>query len=215
MLRAGGQRGGCGSNGADGQHSFRTRHSGGGRAAFCGSPTLHGSRPMCCHMEPLWSGFIRMRWLWAPSTVQALQREQELQLWRQIIERSTSGREMLLPDSAAALASESFRTAFEHGIALDSPLMTASSDTRAFSVWAAEFRRQLAAHGWTCPALFTRELAPCLSSLRLPQQVFVFLAERTPAQCTLSGRACGRRSAGLYRAGIRPKMRSAGHSAAI
>ena len=53
-------------------------------------------------------------------TAQALQREQELQLWRLIIERSTGGREMLLPESAAALASESFRTAFEHGIALDS-----------------------------------------------------------------------------------------------
>ncbi len=116
-------------------------------------------------------------------SVQALQREQELQLWRQIIERSTGGREMLLPDSAAALASESFRTAFEYGIPLDSPLMSVSSDTRAFSVWSAEFRRQLAEHEWTCPALLTRELAPCLSSLRLPSQVFFFLAESTPAQC--------------------------------
>lgn len=116
-------------------------------------------------------------------SVQALQREQELQLWRQIIERSTSGREMLLPDSAAVLASESFRTAVEHGIPLDSPLMTISSDTRAFSVWSAEFRRQLAAHGWTCPALLTRELAQCLLSLRLPSQVFVYSAESTPAQC--------------------------------
>lgn len=114
--------------------------------------------------------------------VQALQREQELELWRQIIERSTSGREMLLPESAAALASESFRTAIEHKIALDSPLMTASSDTRAFSGWAAEFRRQLAAHRWTCPALFMREVAPRLSSLGLPVQVYAFIAEATPAQ---------------------------------
>ncbi len=111
-------------------------------------------------MERLYSDAVVM----GAVSVQALQREQELQLWRQIIERSTSGREMLLPDSAAILASESFRTAFEHGIALDSPLMTVSSDTRAFSVWSAEFRRQLAAHRWTCPALFMRELAPCLSS---------------------------------------------------
>jgi ATP-dependent helicase/nuclease subunit B len=115
-------------------------------------------------------------------TVQALQREQELQLWRQIIECSPSGREMLLPDSAAALASESFRTAMEHDISLDSPQMSASSDTRAFSGWAAEFQRQLAAHRWTCPALFMRELAPSLPSLLLPEQVFVFLPEITPAQ---------------------------------
>jgi ATP-dependent helicase/nuclease subunit B len=114
--------------------------------------------------------------------VQALQREQELQLWRQIIERSSSGREMLLPESAAALASESFRTAMEHKIALDSPLMTASSDTRAFSGWAAEFMRQLAAHRWTCPALFLREVAPRLSSLELSVQVYAFLADATPAQ---------------------------------
>jgi probable DNA repair protein len=90
---------------------------------------------------------------------------------------------MLLPDSAALLASESFRTACEHDIALDSPLMLASSDTRAFAGWCAEFRRQLAAHQWTCPALFTRELIPCLPSLRLPMRVFVFLAESIPAQC--------------------------------
>ncbi len=115
-------------------------------------------------------------------SAQALQQEQELQLWRRIIERSSNGREMLLPDAAASLASESFRTAIEHDIALDSPLMTASSDSRAFSIWCAEFRRQLAAHHWTCSALFTRELTPCLSSLRLPLRVFVFLAESTPAQ---------------------------------
>jgi len=115
-------------------------------------------------------------------TAQALQREQELQLWRSIIERSPGGREMLLPESAAALASESFRTALECGIALDSPQMSVSSDTRAFSGWAGEFRRQIAARRWTCPALFSRELAGCLSSLRLPRQVFAFLAESTPAQ---------------------------------
>ena len=112
----------------------------------------------------------------------ALQPEQELQLWRQSIERSSSGREMLLPDSAATLASQSFRTAMEYGIALDSPQMNASSDTRAFSGWAAEFRRQLAAHGWSCAARFTHELAACLPSLRLPQQLFAFLADLTPAQ---------------------------------
>lgn len=128
-------------------------------------------------------------------TAQALQREQELQLWRQIIEHSPSGREILLPDSAAALASDSFRTALEHHIALDSPQMSASSDTRAFSGWAVEFRRQLTAHRWTCSALFTRELASCLPGLQrlqsglrlglqstslLPQQVFIFLPEITP-----------------------------------
>ena len=89
---------------------------------------------------------------------------------------------MLLPESAAALACESFRTACEHEIALDSAPMGASGDTRAFSGWAAEFRRQLAAHGWTCPSLFSRELAGCLSSVRLPRQVFAFLTESTPAQ---------------------------------
>lgn len=115
-------------------------------------------------------------------TLQALQREQELQLWRQIVERSPSGREMLLPDSAAALAAESFRTAMEYGIALDGPQMSASSDTRAFSGWATEFRRQLAAHGWSCPALFADSLATCLPSLRLPQRVFAFLGDLTPAQ---------------------------------
>ncbi len=148
--------------------------------------------PYGAFVERLYSDAVVM----GAVSVQALQREQELQLWRQIIERSTSGREMLLPDSAAALASESFRTAFEYDIALDSPLMTASSDTRAFSGWSAEFRRQLAAHRWTCPALFMRELAPCLSSLRLPPQVFVFLAESTPATTRLSGGACGCRRAG-------------------
>jgi probable DNA repair protein len=117
-------------------------------------------------------------------TIQSLQREQELQLWRQIIERSPSGREMLLPESAAALASSSFRTAIEYDIALDSPQMSASSDTRAFSGWATEFQSQLSSHGWTCPALLTRHLAHCLSALRLPKQVFVFLAEATPAQCS-------------------------------
>lgn len=115
-------------------------------------------------------------------SVQALQREQELQLWRQIIERSASGREMLLPDSAAVLASESFRTAFEYDIPLDSPLMNASSDTRAFSVWSSEFLRHITARRWTCPALFTRELIPCLSSLRLPSRIYALLAELTPAQ---------------------------------
>ena len=134
-------------------------------------------------------------------SVQALQREQELQLWRQIIERSPSGREMLLPESAAALACESFRTAIEYGVPLDSPLMNASTDTRAFSGWAAEFQRQIAAHHWTCPALFTRELLPCLPALRLPKQVFAFLAETTPAQCKLFGRAPGGRRAGFCCAG--------------
>jgi probable DNA repair protein len=70
----------------------------------------------------------------------------------------------------------------EYEIALDSPQMSASSDTRAFSGWAAEFRGKLATNGWTCPALFTRDLLPCLPVLRLPGQVFVFLAETTPAQ---------------------------------
>ena len=118
--------------------------------------------------------------------LRVLEREQELQLWRQIIERSPSGRELLLTDAAAALASESFRTACEYEIALDSSEMSASSDTRAFSGWATEFRRQLAAHGWTCPALYPRELSPCLSSLELPHQVLVLVAELvaepTPAQ---------------------------------
>jgi probable DNA repair protein len=116
-------------------------------------------------------------------TVQALQREQELQLWRQIIEHSPSGREMLLPESAAALACESFRTAIEHNIALDSPLMNASADTRAFFGWATEFQRRIAAQRWTCSALFTRDLLRCLPAVRLPAQVFAFLAEPTPAQC--------------------------------
>ena len=89
---------------------------------------------------------------------------------------------MLLPDSAAALASESFRTAFEYDIALDSPQMSASGDTRAFCGWAAEFRRQLATNRWTCAAMLTRDLTPCLSSLQLPGQVFAFLAECTPTQ---------------------------------
>ena len=114
--------------------------------------------------------------------VQPLRREQELQLWRQIIEPSPSGTEMLLPESAAALASESFRTVIEHGIALDSPLMNLSADTRAFSAWAAEFRRQLAAHRWSAPALFSGQLLPCLPALQLPPHLFVFLAEATPAQ---------------------------------
>ena len=63
-----------------------------------------------------------MQSLRARLSVQALQREQELQLWRQIIERSPSGREMLLPESAAALACESFRTAIEYG---DRPRLSA------------------------------------------------------------------------------------------
>ena len=111
-----------------------------------------------------------------------LHREQELQLWRQIIERSPSGRAMLLPESAAALASEAFRTAIEYNIALNSPLMSASSDTRAFSGWAADFERQLAAHGWTCSALLSRELAVSLAGCNLPEQLFVFLPVLTPAQ---------------------------------
>jgi len=115
-------------------------------------------------------------------TAQALQREQQQQLWRQIIEHSPGGREMLLPESAASLAAESFRTAIEYEIALDSPQMSASIDTRAFSGWAAEFQRKLVTNGWTCPALFTRDLLPCLPELRLPEQMFVFLAESTPAQ---------------------------------
>ena len=114
--------------------------------------------------------------------LRALEREQELQLWRQIIARSPSGRDLLLTDAAAALASESLRTACEYEIALDSPQMSASSDTRAFAGWAAEFRRQLAANGWSCPALFPRELSPCLSSLKLPHQVFVYASELTQAQ---------------------------------
>src|SRR5208283_993764 len=98
----------------------------------------------------------------------------------QIIERSASGREMLLPESAAALASHSFRTAIEHKIALDSGSMTTSSDTRAFCGWSAEFLRQLAAHQWTCPSLFIRELTPGLRSMDdLPAQLFVFLPETT------------------------------------
>ena len=111
-----------------------------------------------------------------------LQREQELQLWRQIIEHSPGSREMLLTESAAALAAEAFHTAMEYDIALDSPQMSASSETRAFSGWAAEFRRRLSAHRWTCQALLMRELIPCLRGLRLPGQLFVFLAEITPAQ---------------------------------
>lgn len=114
------------------------------------------------------------------ATRHVLQREQELQLWRQIIERSPSGRTMLLPESAAVLASEAFRTAMDYGIALDSPLMSASSDTRAFSGWAAEFERQLAAHGWTCAALLPRELASALAGSNLPSQMFVFVPELTP-----------------------------------
>jgi ATP-dependent helicase/nuclease subunit B len=115
-------------------------------------------------------------------TRQALEREQELQLWRRIIERSPSGAGMLLPEAAASLAAEAFRTASEYGIPLDSAQMSASADTRAFSGWAAEFRRQLAEHRWSSPAQFTQELAACLSSLRLPGSLFAFLAERTPAQ---------------------------------
>jgi ATP-dependent helicase/nuclease subunit B len=114
--------------------------------------------------------------------LRALDHEQELQLWRQIIARSPSGRGLLLTDAAAALASESFRTACEYEIPLDSSEMSASSDTRAFSGWAAEFRRQLAANGWSCPALFQREISESLLSLKLPRQVFVYLAELTPAQ---------------------------------
>jgi len=116
------------------------------------------------------------------ATKHVLRREQELQLWRQIIERSSSGRAMLLPESAAALASEAFRTASDFGIALDSPLMSASSDTRAFSGWAAEYQRQLTVQGWTCAALLGRELTPCLAGRRLPEQIWVFLPEVTPAQ---------------------------------
>jgi probable DNA repair protein len=108
--------------------------------------------------------------------------EQELQLWRQVIERSASGRELLLPEAAAALASESLRTAVEYGIALDSAQMSASSETRAFSGWAAEFARQLNAHGWTCDALLTTEILPCLAQLKLPDEISVFLPELTPAQ---------------------------------
>ncbi len=125
------------------------------------------------HAEALVAGAV---------SLQALQREQELQLWRQIIERSPSGREMLLPESAAALAAESFRTAMDYGIALGSGAMSGSSDTRAFSGWAKDFQRQLAAEQWTCAALLTRDLAGCVGELRLPEELFVFLEERTPAE---------------------------------
>src|SRR6185369_10644992 len=49
-----------------------------------------------------------------------LGREQELQLWRQIIEQSSRGRELLLPEAAAALAAQAFRTACEYEIAINS-----------------------------------------------------------------------------------------------
>jgi probable DNA repair protein len=116
------------------------------------------------------------------ATAQALQHEQELQLWRQIIASSASGREMLLPDAAAALARESFSQAMEFGVTLDPAQMSASSDTRAFSGWAREFRRQVAARGWTCEAMLARELAPHLRELQLPEELFVFAEEITPAQ---------------------------------
>lgn len=111
-----------------------------------------------------------------------LQREQELQLWSQIILRSPAGGDVLLPDSAAALAAQSFRTAMDYGIALDSAQMSASSDSRAFAGWAAEFRRQLAAKHWSVPALLTRDLAGCLRELQLPPRIFVFLSETVPAE---------------------------------
>jgi ATP-dependent helicase/nuclease subunit B len=76
--------------------------------------------------------------------LRALGREQELELWRQGIEQSPAGRQMLLPGSAAALASESFRTALEWGLDLASPAMRASSETRAFAGWAAGFQHRLA-----------------------------------------------------------------------
>ena len=207
VFRAGGHRGRRRSNGADGEHPFcapihaaaeqRLRLS---HAAWLTPDVL----PYGAFVERLYSDAV----VAGAVTVQALQREQELQLWRQIIERSPSGREMLLPESAAALACESFRTAIEYDIALDSPLMNASADTRAFSGWAAEFRRQIAAHRWTCPALFTRELLSCLAALRLPQQVFAFLAETHARAAQISGGAGRSRSAGRCRTGTGRRGRS-------
>ncbi len=136
--------------------------------------------PFGAFVEQLWQDAV----VQGAITLHALQREQELQLWRQIIARSSSGRQMLLPESAAALASSSFRTASEYGIALDSPQMSASSDTRAFSIWAAEFRRQLVANNWSCPALFMRELVSCLGQLQLPAKLYVYLPEITPQRRT-------------------------------
>jgi probable DNA repair protein len=111
-----------------------------------------------------------------------LQRAQEIQLWQQIIEHSPSGRELLLPESAAVLASQSFRIAMEYRIALDSAQMSASSESRAFAGWAAEFRSQLEARRWTCSALLKLELGAVHHHAGLPKEVFVFLAELTPAQ---------------------------------
>ena len=111
-----------------------------------------------------------------------LQREQELQLWRQIIERSPAGRKMLLPESAAALAAQSFRLAMEYKIALDSAAMNASSDTRTFAGWAAEFRAQLAERRWIAASMLKAELGPALVRLCLPAQLLVYLAEPSPAQ---------------------------------
>jgi probable DNA repair protein len=111
-----------------------------------------------------------------------LQRAQEIQLWRQIIEHSPSGRDLLLPESAAVLASQSFRIAMEYRIALGSAQMSASSESRAFAGWAAEFRGQFEARRWTCPALLKRELGAVHHHAGLPKEVFIFLAELTPAQ---------------------------------
>ena len=115
-------------------------------------------------------------------TRSVLQREQELQLWRQIIARSQAGRTILLPDSAAALASEAFRTAKEWDIALNAPLMNSSTDTRAFAAWSVEFERQLSIQGWTCAARLAGELPVALKDCSLPSHLFVFLPETTPAQ---------------------------------
>lgn len=110
----------------------------------------------------------------------ALSPEQELELWHQIIQRSAVGRQMLLPTSAAALAAQAFRLACDYHLPLDSSLMAASADTRAFAGWAGEFEQQLAAHRWSCSAHFARELTPHLAELALPESLYVFVDELVP-----------------------------------
>lgn len=130
--------------------------------AFCGR--LHAAAMVAGHSRRL-----------------LLSPEQELQLWRSIVEHSPSSRELLMTDAAAELARRSLRTAAEYRVRLAEASMSATNETRAFSGWAAEFLDQLEERGWSCESRLAQELIPLLPHLALPARLYVYLSEVAPA----------------------------------
>lgn len=141
-----------------------------------------------------WESWVSQSWgqfhTAEDSKLLILSRLQEQYLWRQIIQRSESGQQLLRHDSMAALAQQAYAllSDYEQHHQRRTPWGADDGDARAFQFWADAFDKECRRNAWLSRSAISAHLAEQLSTQKISGELLLVGFDRlTPAAKRLLG----------------------------